>query len=406
VTDLILIKSDARHIPLKDESVQCVVTSPPYWGLRDYGTARWEGGDEGCDHLQPPGGGTKSSGLSDYPNGLNQETIDAKVERIRQQYKGECPKCGARRIDSQLGLESTLEAYVANMVEVFREVRRVLKPDGCLFLNLGDSYYGGKGASNYNFQNARTSDSLHSGHHNIEAKIGGMRSLDAPQTGLKPKDLVGIPWRVAFALQTDGWWLRQDIIWHKPNPMPESVTDRCTKAHEYMFLLTKSARYYWDKEAMKEACVRGDAGSTYTNGKTGVNGLGRVSLLPRKHRKPAGWDTSTGDGGHNSFHKDGRAQDMEYTETTETNRNRRSVWTISTQPYPGAHFATFPETLVEPCILAGSRPGDVVFDPFGGSGTVARVAIKHNRNAVHCDLAYHELARDTRCAKIQRRMFT
>ena len=380
------------------------------------------GGDEGCDHLQPPGGGTKSSGLANYPNGLNQETIDAKVERVRKQYGGECPKCGARRIDSQLGLDPTPKVYVANMVAVFREVRRVLKPDGVCWINLGDSYTSG------NRTHRRGPDAKN---------LAALQTFDRIGTpeGLKPKDLVGIPWRVAFALQADGWYLRQDIIWHKPNPMPESVTDRCTKAHEYLFLLTKSARYYWDQEAIKEPSTASENSlKRYEYGRYEGNGNAKrfertgkpdfLTKLGNNYGVNASWKGSRFKDGKNvinhpnvgsnrknlrsdieSRHRSSIPGGQSLQATPTELRNRRSVWTIPTQPYPGAHFATFPEALVEPCILAGSRPGDIIFDPFGGSGTVARVAIKHNRSAVHCDLAYHELAGSTRCSKIQRKMF-
>jgi DNA modification methylase len=269
-----------------DGSVQTCVTSPPYWGLRDYGN------------------------------------------------------------DGQLGLEPTPDEYVANMVAVFREVRRVLADDGTLWLNLGDSYAGGG--------------------------RGGLQG-HSPE-GLKPKDLVGIPWRVAFALQADGWWLRQDIIWHKPNPMPESVTDRCTKAHEYVFLLSKSARYFYDAPAVSESAVT-PAGVTWQQRKAagvasnnrGASQVGNV----RTH----------GSGDHNLTRQDGQ-------------RNRRSVWTIATKPYSGAHFAVMPADLVEPCILAGSKSGDTVLDPFTGSGTVGMVALRHGRKFIGVELnpEYAQLA--------------
>ena len=270
-----------RTIP--DASVNCCVTSPPYWGLRDYGH------------------------------------------------------------EGQIGLEETPEAYVARMVDVFREVRRVLRDDGTLWLNLGDSYnaYNGNRGGSTSFQRA-TEDacpSLPSGH-GLSAK------------GLKNKDLVGIPWRVAFALQADGWWLRQDIIWHKPNPMPESVRDRCTKAHEYVLLLTKSERYFYDAEAVSEAAtcdrVRGPAQHPDTASTNGNGGLSR--------RPPA------------------------------ATRNRRSVWTVTTKPYSGAHFAVMPPDLVEPCIKAGCPEGGTVLDPFAGSGTTLAVAAELGRNAIGCEL--------------------
>lgn len=269
-------------------SVQTCVTSPPYFGLRDYGH------------------------------------------------------------DGQIGLEKTPDEFVAKLVEVFREVRRVLRDDGTLWLNLGDSY-----AANRTYQVAST---LMNGDTTNEAQACSGRGQKAADYGLKPKDLIGIPWRVAFALQADGWYLRQDIIWHKPNPMPESVTDRCTKAHEYIFLLSKSERYYFDAEAIKEPSSQPE----------------RAGKLERSF--------STGKPDSVLRNDVGRA-----VMRTDT-RNRRSVWTVTTKPYKGAHFATFPPDLINPCVLAGSRPGDIVLDPFGGSGTTGAVAKKHGRSAVLCEL--------------------
>ena len=282
-----------RLAELPDCSVQCVVTSPPYWGLRDYGH------------------------------------------------------------EGQIGLEQTPDEYVAEMVAVFREVRRVLKDDGTLWLNLGDSYSGsGKGP-------AGNLGAKHNERH-LEHK----HSAIVPE-GLKPKDLIGIPWRVAFALQAEGWWLRQDIIWHKPNPMPESVRDRCTKSHEYLFMLTKSARYFYDTEAIREQAVTGSWEK--------MPPIGVVKHVD-------GNDNNTYSGNQPSL--DGK-------------RNKRSVWTIPTKPFKGAHFAVMPEALVEPCILAGSKEGDLILDPFLGSGTVAVVAVKHGRRWVGCELnpAYAEIAK-------------
>lgn len=255
--------------------------------------------------------------------------------------------------DRQLGLEQTPEQYVANMVEVFRCVRDVLTDDGTLWLNIGDSY-------------ARTggTDRKVSG----TAKVGGTRNTleqmsdrasNAESMGLKPKDLIGIPWMLAFALRADGWYLRQDIIWHKPNPMPESVRDRCTKAHEYVFLLSKSEKYYYDHEAAMEPVAESTVARLSQSNLAQQAGSGRV---PGKTNGP-----------------------MKAVGRTDK-RNRRSVWTVATRPYKGAHFATFPPALIEPCILAGSRPGDWVLDPFMGSGTTAEVAIRHGRMALGCEL--------------------
>jgi len=265
--NLTVLVGDVRETlqTLPDKSVCTCVTSPPYFGLRDYGN------------------------------------------------------------DKQIGLEQTPEEYVSALVDVFREVKRVLRDDGTLWLNLGDSYAGsGRGPSGINGIGGQEK---RQGFHSPSVTI---------PDGLKPKDLIGIPWRVAFALQADGWYLRQDIIWHKPNPMPESVTDRCTKAHEYVFLLSKSAQYYYDHEAIKEPSVDLEK----SVGKRSFDGT----------------------------------------------RNKRSVWTITTKTYNGAHFATFPPDLIEPCILAGAPVGGVVLDAFGGSGTTAEVALTNNRAAIICEL--------------------
>ena len=289
----------------------------------------------------------------------------------------ECSKCGARRIDSQLGLERTPEEFIANMVAVFREVWRVLKPDGTIWVNIGDSYNANQGAG----FNAHSKTRPH-----LSGEGVGQKRLDESnrntklEIGLKPKNLVGIPWRLAFALQADGWYLRSDIIWHKPNPMPESVTDRPTKAHEYLFLLAKGERYFYDAEAISEPATH--AGKVVSLGeksfsKGQANGMGVAA---------------SGNGTASSYE-------------VVANRNRRTVWTIATQPYSGAHFATFPEALVEPCILAGSIPGDYVLDPFVGSGTVIRVATRHQRKGVGCDinLAYlsEQAKRRTRNVQVQ-----
>jgi len=249
----------------------------------------------------------------------------------------------------QIGLEPTVDEYVAGMVEVFRCVWDVLADDGVLFLNLGDSYNG--------YMANQRGTGLEAGRQHSRKYIepgAGLRT-----STLKNKDLIGIPWRVAFALQADGWYLRQDIIWHKPNPMPESVTDRCTKAHEYIFMLTKKERYYYDAVAIKEAAIH----------------EGRVVKASGGDAKNAGKGTFGATAAGFTQH-----------DTLVTDRNKRDVWTVATRPYKGAHFATFPPALIEPCVLATSRPGDIVLDPFMGSGTTAQVALQHGRQYMGCEL--------------------
>ncbi len=275
-----------------DESIHCCVTSPPYWGLRDYG------------------------------------------------------------VEGQIGLEKTPEEYVSKMVEVFREVKRVLRKDGTLWLNLGDSYVTSHAVGTKDDDTGWKHGAISKGY---QARAGGVGN------GRKPKDLVGIPWMVAFALRADGWYLRQDIIWHKPNPMPESVKDRCTKAHEYIFLLSKNRKYYFDNEAIKEDAKPESEKrykSTFYTGKKEISGQGR----PGNASNTPGYKKWTG------------------------KRNKRSVWTVTTKPFKEAHFAVFPEDLIEPCILAGCPEGGIVLDPFMGSGTTAVVALKHNRNYIGIEL--------------------
>lgn len=333
-----IIQGDSLEVlkTLPAESVDCCITSPPYFGLRDYGTADWEGGDKDCEH-------TISSGDLD-PKKAGQQ------ERVTRGERDKCVVCGAKRVDSQLGLESSPEEYVANQVAVYREVKRVLKKEGTLWLNIGDSYAGSGGTGNQFGQ--------------VESGLDKVRP-PKPSNGLKPKDLIGIPWRVAFALQADGWYLRQDIIWAKPNPMPESVTDRCTKSHEYVFLLSKSPKYYFDNEAIQENAIhkedpRAGYGRIHYRGKReGAEGTGNENFVSIKEK-----------------------------------RNKRDVWTVNTKPFAEAHFATFPEALIEPMVLAGCPKGGVVLDPFMGAGTTAVVALKNNRKYLGCELnpKYIEIA--------------
>lgn len=300
---------DALRAMPSDYAHACV-TSPPYYGLRDYG------------------------------------------------------------VDGQIGLESTPQAFVARLVEVFREVRRVLRPDGTLWLNLGDTYATGAGAvgdcpgggeqgARWRGDASRVRDSYRRDREPVIPRGPLTQPNRMKLPGLKPKDLIGIPWRAAFALQDDGWWLRQDIVWSKPNPMPESVRDRCTKSHEYLFLLAKSECYAWDPAAMQEraACPEG-------SGNTARNKHVLASESDDRFRTKA------------NLHKVG----------PRSTRNRRSVWTVSTKPFRGAHFATFPPDLIEPCVLASVPPGGIVLDPFFGAGTVGVVAVKHGRGFVGVEL--------------------
>lgn len=277
---------------MPDCSINTCVTSPPYFGLRDYG------------HI------------------------------------------------GQFGLESTPDEYIAKMVEVFREVRRVLRDDGTLWLNIGDSYATGTTA-------ARQKGDALLGNSTSDARATAR--IGTPQ-GCKTKDLIGIPWMLAFALRADGWYLRQDIIWHKPNPMPESVTDRCTKAHEYIFLLSKSERYHYDHNAIKERATSDSPAGNKTHKYADAYAAGDSEM----HRTKAGLVALSG--------------------VKWQNRNKRSVWTVPTKPFAGAHFAVFPPDLIIPCILAGCPIGGTVLDPFGGSGTTGIVAVENSRKAILCEL--------------------
>lgn len=335
---------DCREIMKRwiDEGVkiQTCITSPPYYGLRDYGTATWEGGDINCDHKN-----AKMKSRYDYP--MQEGSRHAKIAETTKGTDGarwhdECPDCGAIKIDNQIGLEQSVDDYVNNMVEVFRLVKDILSDDGTLWLNLGDTYSDTRWSSG--------------GGQIMNKNKDEHRSLQHQKnTGLPSKNLIGIPWKVAFALQSDGWILRQDIIWQKPNPMPESVRDRCTKSHEYIFLLSKSPQYYFDHVAIKEqgvtpAGTKGAKGSVERQNQFGVN-----------------------------------ARPPEY-KIYDGMRNKRDVWSVNVRPYKGAHFATYPTALIEPCILAGSRKNDIVFDPFMGSGTTAQVALQHGRQYLGCEL--------------------
>lgn len=300
------------------------------------------------------------------------ETMEQIPDRMVQMCVTSPPYFGLRdyEVDGQIGLESTVDAYVARLVAVFREVRRTLRDDGVLWINLGDSY--NSGAS------GRLGGSTLGGGQSNQARSNRFgRNIISE---LKPKDLIGIPWRVAFALQADGWWLRSDIIWHKPNPMPSSVSDRCTSSHEYVFMLSKSDRYFFNADAISEPCLKVGTEKHLAGGR-GVRAGTRGGLIPKKDQ--LGKQTYAG------FND-------RYDESTPDRANKRDVWTIATSPYSDAHFATFPPELPTICIRAGSREGDLVLDPFMGSGTVAEVAEGLGRRWVgyEINLAYHKLIAD------------
>jgi len=334
-----IIQGDALSVlrTFPDESVHCVITSPPYWGLRKYSTEPvvWDG-DPKCAHEWGDCGSKETNHVDKrrWNHGVNgrgevqanEKLPPKKAENISL---GNFCRCGAWK--GNLGLEPTIDLYVRHLTDIFREVRRVLREGGTLWLNLGDSYATGAGS-------ARSPGGKCFGKQNEAVETGDYPSCQPnrmPQDGLKPKDLVGIPWMVAFALRADGWWLRSDIIWHKPNPMPESVTDRPTKSHEYVFLLAKSQKYYYDAEAIAEKTV------------TPIDGRGSAA-----ERKAMGHPVRYGDTDGMASRGDGWT--MPSMSARSGGRNRRSVWTIATQPFSEAHFATFPEGLVQPCILAGT----------------------------------------------------
>jgi DNA modification methylase len=348
------------------------VTSPPYYGLRDYGTGAWSGGNPDCQHIVGEiRTGLGMAALSEDWKGGGKKTSEPKAIMA----KGECPHCGARRTDSQIGLEPTPEEYINELVGVFRAVNRVLREDGTLWLNIGDSYSrsplkggsgpGGKNEDRWGYGAAKSAQA--------GSSDGGVGRGDRPGSrsgGLGEKQLLGIPWRVALALQSDGWFLRQDIIWHKPNPMPESVKDRCTKSHEYLFLFSKRPHYYFDGEAIKEDAIYSPGKTTEVEREKGYYG--------GKWSQPA--DGSRNDGSFKAIRE---------------KRNKRSVWTVATRPFKEAHFATFPPELIEPCILAGCPVLGTVLDPFGGAGTTGLVAERLGRNSIMCELnpEYASMAR-------------
>jgi len=336
-SDFTLYQGDVLEVlkQLPAESVHMCVTSPPYWGLRDYGTGSWDGGDPDCDHL------TDRFAYSVSEKQASNKASGSKLARET------CGKCGASRVDNQLGLEPTPEAYIERMVAVFREVRRVLRSDGTCWVNMGDSYAGGGRGGQSEEKRSENWQPTYANH-------------GLTPNGLKPKDLCMVPARLALALQADGWWLRSQIVWSKPNPMPESVTDRPTSSYELVYLLTKSPRYFFDAEAVREPFLESTLERSYTASK--ARAAAPKNDADALSRKAGGW------------------------EMPSVGRNVRNVWEIATQPYPEAHFATYPEELVRRCVLAGCPEGGTVLDPFSGSGTTALVSRKHGRRCIGIEL--------------------
>lgn len=329
MTPINILIGDCRETlkTLPDESVHCCVTSPPYWGLRDYGTGKWEGGDPACDHR----GRSQTSTLNEWKNGGGQKY---KEETGGMPFAGECGKCGAKRIDAQLGLEKTPEEYVANMVQVFREVRRVLRSDGSLWLNLGDSF--------------ATTGGAHNGREDNQRGVGAKRTHENGG-GVKAKDLVGIPWMVAFALRADGWYLRQWMPWVKRNAMPESVQDRPSTSCETFFLMTKTADYFYDGEAVKVASPESSAARLAQN-VAAQNGSGRAN----GGAKTNGNMKAVGDASGRSRRNGDWFFDSDWQGMQTDEDGWPVAMVVNPQPYSEAHFATFPPKLVQPCILAGS----------------------------------------------------
>ncbi len=330
------VREQLRLLP--SDHFDCAVTSPPYWGLRDYGTGRWEGGDADCDHRSP----TMREGRNEDRAALAGSAATNSAQLLLAHRTG-CGKCGAVKVDHQIGLEPTLNEHIAVMVEVFEEVRRVLKPTGTLWLNYGDCY-----ATSPNGRSAADTKATGNDDRTFRDKpfstIGGV---------LKAKDLCMIPNRLAIALQEAGWYVRSEIIWHKPNPMPESIKDRPSTSHEKVWLLTKSERYFYDAEAVLEPYT---TPVNVRESKTGSRAMrGQEAIRPRGNLEAC----------------DSAAERYWPNE----GRNLRNVWSVPTSPFPEAHFATFPPALIEPCIKAGCPEGGSVLDPFGGSGTTALVAV-------------------------------
>jgi len=343
---------------LPDNSINTCVTSPPYYGLRDYGTGTWVGGDPSCPHYR------RSKLIKEHTGTGHANTFEKSGGMGDAIYKTVCPLCGAVRVDNQIGLEETPEDYINRLVEVFREVKRVLRDDGILWVNIGDSYSGtGDGKTGKNTLSSNNSGQMEN------ANGGGKGFTKKPTKTYKSKDLIGIPWMLAFALRADGWYLRQDIIWAKNNPMPESVKDRCTRSHEYIFMLTKNKKYWFDHEAMQEPA-------------SGYDGRKKTIHDGSPKRENMGLP----DGVHEQSMVRGGHERWNFKDGIPT-RNKRDVWNVSVcSTVKEAHFAVFPKELIEPCILAGCPEGGWVLDPFNGSGTTGIVAAQNKRNYIGIDL--------------------
>ena len=350
---------------LEDNSIDCVVSSPPYFGLRDYGTAQWQGGDLNCNHIS-----AKHKSRYDYDLSKAQTGTHAGAKKGTDQAKWEniCPDCGAKRIDEQFGLEKSYQDYIANTVKVFETFKPKLKDTATIWWNVGDSYSSGSRKTT-TLQTVRKPKSNEISK-SKQKYLDGLIVRPPIQTGIKEKDLIMIPNRVAIALQEAGWYIRSEIIWHKPNPMPESVRDRPTSCHEKIWLITKSKKYYYDADAIKENCVGDERKWSDTYENTGSILQGKTNAKIKKTRR--------------------------YSKNNSLKRNKRNVWTVTTKPFKAAHFATFPPDLIEPCIKAGCPEGGTVLDPFSGAGTTGIVAKKFNRKAILIELnpEYNVIAKE------------
>lgn len=374
---------------LPGSCVDCVVTSPPYFGLRDYQTGSWVGGDDGCDHAP-------RAQLRGTTNG------DPSAGTLRDKPTRVC-KCGAERVDKQIGLEPTPAEYVGAIVEVFREVRRVLVDAGSIWINIGDSFAGSWGNQGRTDErgtqrpiNGGMLTQVHDGRYpSQESNTGKVPN------GLKPKDLIGIPWSVAFALRSDGWYLRSEIIWHKKSCMPESVKDRPTKAHEQVFLLTKRAKYFYDQDAIREKYAE----STLEQIEAGYDGEGQKDYASAGVQNPSSVKARTIESARERYRYARIPVQSAHGYTTRGDSdcgtpilgaNARSVWSLGPEPATDIdHFAVMPKTLARRCILAGCPFGGTVLDPFAGSGTTGIVALEEGRSFIGIELnpQYHALAR-------------